>query len=91
MIETERESTVWVRWPLAIQWGDTSDLEDLQVAAIDQPDDRPNVWIDATLIDEQHPLFRDQVEIAVLAGPADGDRPADLEHDGPGDYALWVR
>lgn len=91
MITTERESTVWVRWPLTISWGDLADLDEIQVAAVADPDERPTAWVDATIIDTTHPLWRGSREIAVRVGPTGGDRPADLVHDGPGVMQLWTR
>jgi len=93
MITTERESTIWVRWPIMLEWGSTGDITDVKVAAMDNPDDRPasSDLEDATIIDEEHELFRTEPEIGIIVGPANGERLADLEHDGtPQDKQLWV-
>ena len=97
MITTERESTVYVRWPLSIEYGaeDGSDIQELHVAAKNDPDIRPNSeeWQEAKLIQpEDEGLGRGSLDLAILLGPAtDAERPADLTHDGEGDYQLWIK
>lgn len=91
-VALERESTKAVRFPITFNYGGPNDLTEHQVAMnpVD-PDTRPESWVTADLIEPDDPnLGRGQDELAVTVGPANGERPADLEHDGPGDYQLWV-
>jgi hypothetical protein len=93
MISTERETTAYIRFPIVIEYGadDGSDLTTLQVAATSDPEARPSAWATATLIPaEGNSLSRGTLDIVVLAGPVNGERNADLEHAGVGDYQLWT-
>ena len=93
MISTERESTIYARWPLTVHWGDVDDLVRIQVAAVAGPTDRPSEqdWVDVEVVGEEDPRYRDRLDVIVLVGPAGGERPAELTHDGVGDYSLWTR
>ena len=88
MITTERESTVYARWPLDLTELDgvesSETIDKIEVAATDEdtPDQRPGQW---TAVDD----FTD-AQIRVLIGPDQGERPATLTHDGPGGYQLWL-
>ena len=90
----ERESTKAVRFPIEFQYGGLSDLTDSLVAMSSaDPEDRPSSedWATADVIAADDPtLGRGQDELSILVGPDSGERPADLKHDGPGDYQLWV-
>lgn len=94
MITTERESTVWARLPLTVNYGTVEDITTRHVACINgDPDTRPEPsdWEDLTLIEPGDvALGRGILELAVLVGPSDGERAATLEHDGPGVYQIWT-
>ena len=98
MITTERESTVYARIPLTVEWGSLTDITETLVAAEDDPDTRPSGWVAAILIEnDTHPLWRGQEEVAVLIGPPepDDERTAQLRHsvgsvDSPKTYQLWA-
>ena len=91
MISTERESTVYARVPVSVEWGDLGDITQQQVAVTEQPDARPAGWVTVDLADnDQHALWRGQPELVFLVGPVGGEREADVTHDGEGDYALWA-
>jgi len=91
-VSLERESTKAVRFPVSFNYGGPDDLTDYLVAMNPaDPDTRPGSWISADLIGPDDPnLGRGATELSVTVGPENGERPADLEHDGPGDYQLWV-
>lgn len=97
MITTERESTIYARVSLDPAWGNISDITEQMIAAMPDPDERPDNWVTATLVTDGHDLYRDEPELAVLIGPpeADDERSAELRHtvgptDEPADYQLWV-
>ena len=98
MITTERESTVYARIPLTVEWGTFTDITDTLVAAEDDPDTRPSGWVTALLVtSDDHPLWRGQEEVLVLIGPPveDDERSAQLRHNvesggSPKTYQLWA-
>jgi len=88
----ERESTKAVRFPIQFNYGGPEDLTDHQVALHPRdPEVRPSSWVSAMLVSPDDPnLGRGKHELSVVIGPDGGQRPADITHDGPGDYQLWV-
>ena len=93
MISTERESTVYVRVPVSVEWGDLGDIQTQQVAVTAEPDARPSSWVTVDLAaNDQHQLWRGQPELVFLGGPveAESERTADVEHAGAGDYQMFA-
>ena len=91
MISTERESTVYVRVPVFVEWGELSDVTDQQVAVTVQPDARPSGWVTVDLVtSSENPLWRGKPELVFLGGPVGGEKVADVVHDGDGDYQIWA-
>lgn len=94
MITTERESTVYARWPISLAHGSLSDIETAEVAAMSDPDARPasTDLVAATVVAADDPdLGRGVNDVLVLVGPAGGKRAADVTHGGGvADYQMWV-
>lgn len=93
MIKTERESTVYTRFKMQINYGQLSDVTVRKVAAMADQDARPTEqnFVNATVIQpDDQTLGRGELDLAVKVGPAENaQRPADVTHVGKGVYQLW--